>query len=54
MIDPALSTNERVELIKATFSDHDETEMFEYLSGTEAQAFVNVIDGASILAVLLL
>ena len=47
LINPALPTNERLDLIKSIFSDHDELEVFDYLSGNDAQAFVDVIDEAS-------
>ena len=30
--------------MKSIFSDRDEVEVFEYLSGKDAQAFVDVID----------
>ena len=48
LIDPGLSANERLDLINSIFSDHDELEVFEYLSGDDAQAFVDVIDEASV------
>jgi len=48
LISPSLSTNERLQLIGSIFSERDEVEVFEYLSGDDAQAFVDVIDEASI------
>ena len=39
---------EQIDLIKTLFSDRDEVEVFEYLSGGDAQAFVNTIDEASL------
>lgn len=54
LIGPTLSATERAEMIRTIFSDRDETEVFEYLSGNNAQAFVNVVDGASIHTILLL
>ena len=47
LIDPQLSTNERIQLMKSVFSDRDEVEVFKYLSGNHVQAFVDVIDEAS-------
>ena len=44
--------NERIQLIMSIFSNRDE--VFEYLSGNDAQAFVDVIDEASICTLLLL
>ena len=40
--------NERIGLIKSIFSDHDEVEVFNCLSGGDAQAFVDTIDKASV------
>ena len=48
LIIPALSAEERIELIKYIFSDRDEFEVFERLSGSDAQAFVDVIGEARI------
>ena len=48
LIDPQLPTNERIQLIKSVFSDRDEVEVFKYLSGNDVQAFVDVIDEASV------
>lgn len=43
LISSALSTNERIDLIVSMFSDRYEVEAFKYLSGNDAQAFVDVI-----------
>ena len=51
MISPTLSANERIDLIISVFSDRDEFEVLKYLSGGDAQAFVDVIDEASIHAI---
>ena len=48
MINPTVSADERIYLIKSIFSDREEIVVFEYLSRVDAQAFVNVIDEASI------
>ena len=48
LISPSLSANERIDLITSIFSDRDEVEVFEYLSGSDAQAFVDVMDEASV------
>ena len=48
LINPGLSTNERIPLILSIFSDRDEVEVFENLSGSDAQAFVDVISEARI------
>ena len=37
-----------MDLIKFIFSDRDEVEVFNYLSGGDAQAFVDTIDEASV------
>ena len=47
LIDHTLPTNERIQLIITIFSDRDEVEMFKYLSGDNAQAFVDAIHEAS-------
>ena len=39
---------EQIDLIKTLFSDRDEVEVFKYLSGGDARAFVNTIDEASL------
>ena len=54
LIDPALSMNERADLMTSIFSDRDELEVFEYLSGNDAQAFIEVIGEVSIRALSLL
>ena len=48
LISPTISTDERIDLIKSIFSDRDEVEVFNYLSGGDAQAFVDTIDEASV------
>ena len=40
--------DERVDLTKSIFSDYDEVVVFEYISEDDAQAFVDVIDEASV------
>ena len=47
LIVPTLSEGNRASLMASIF-DCDELEPFEYLSGNDAQAFVDVIDEASI------
>ena len=47
LINPTVSTDERVNLINSIFSDHDEIAVSEYISGNDAQAFVDVIDEVS-------
>ena len=54
LIGPTVSTEERTGLITSIFSDQDEVEVIEYLSGCDAQAFVDVIDEASIFILSLL
>jgi hypothetical protein len=44
LISHTLTTYERVPLITAIFSDRDQIEMVEKLSGDNAQNFINVID----------
>ncbi|KAF9644747.1 kinase-like protein, partial [Thelephora ganbajun] len=46
LINHTLSTDERISLITSLFSDRDEVEMVGYLSGDDAQAFIDVIDEA--------
>ena len=46
-MNPTVSTDERVNLIKSIFSDDDEVTVFEWISGDDAQAFVDVIDEVS-------
>ena len=48
MIDPTLSMNERIDLMKSTFSDCDEIEVLKYASRNDSQALVDVMDEASI------
>ena len=52
MISPSLSANGRIDLIMSIFSDRDEVEVFEYLSENDAQAFVDMIDEASVCTIL--
>jgi len=52
LIDPTLLMNERIQLIGSIFSDRDEVEVFKHLSKDDAQAFVDVIDEASICVLL--
>ena len=54
LIGSTVSTEVRTCLIKSTFSDRDEAKAFEYIYGNDAQAFVDVIDEASIFILLLL
>ena len=49
MISPTLPAHERINLITSAFSDPDEFGVFEYLSGDDAQAFVDVIEEVSII-----
>ena len=44
LIEPTLSTSKRIEMINHIFSDRDEAERFQYLTGSDARAFVDVID----------
>ena len=44
LINPDSPANERFDLIKSIFSDHDEVEVFKHFSGNDAQAFVDGID----------
>ena len=48
LISDTLSTDERIPLIKYIFSDRDEVVVFEYLSRADAQAFIDVVDEASV------
>lgn len=43
-----LPTEERLSLIRHIFSNHSEAEVFRYLSGDDAQTFIDVIDEASL------
>ena len=44
LINPALTTRERVSVNMAIFSDRDEVDIIERLCGNDAQTFVDVID----------
>ena len=44
LISDTISTDERIPLIRSIFSDCEEVVVFEYLSGDDAQGFVDVID----------
>ena len=46
-MNPTVSVDERVNLIKSIF-DHDEVAALEYISEDDAQAFVDMIDEASV------
>jgi hypothetical protein len=48
LVDPTLSTKERIPLIRSIFSDPDEVGVLECLSGDDAQMFVDVIDEVNI------
>ena len=48
MIEPTLSASERIEMINRIFSDRVEAEKFKHLTGSDAHAFVDVFDKASI------
>ena len=43
----ALAVNERIPLITKIFSDNNQVEMVEHLSGDDAQDFINIIDEVS-------
>ena len=47
LISQTRSMKERIDLITTIFSDRDKVEVFKYLSGNDAQAFVDVIDEVS-------
>ena len=47
MIRYPLSIDERIRLITSIFSDPDEVEVVEHLSGDDAQTFIDTIDKAS-------
>ncbi|KAF9646470.1 kinase-like protein [Thelephora ganbajun] len=47
LIGYSLSTDGRISLITSLFSNRDEVEIVGYLSGGDAQAFVNVVDEVS-------
>lgn len=42
LIDTAPNTNERISLITAIFSNHDQVEMVGNLNGNDAQRFLDV------------
>jgi hypothetical protein len=44
LISRTLATPERISLITKIFSNRDEVEVVEMLSGDDAQNFINVID----------
>ena len=44
MISPTLPRNERIQLITFIFSDHDEIEVVNRLTGDDAQTFIDTID----------
>ena len=48
LINPSLSVDERIGVITTLFSDCNEAKVIKYLSGEDAQAFVDVIDEVSI------
>ena len=48
LIDLTLSINQRIDLMKSTFSDCDEVEVLKYASRIDAQTFVDAVDEASI------
>lgn len=48
LIDPTLSINGRIDLMKSIFSDCDEAQVLKYASRDDAQALVDVVDEASI------
>ena len=47
MISHPLDVNERIPLITTIFSDSNQVEMVEHLSGDDAQNFINIIDEVS-------
>ena len=47
LISYPLSTHERISLIPSIFSDNKEVEAVEHLSGSDAQAFIDLVDGVS-------
>lgn len=44
LISCSLSTQERIPLITSIFSDHNESKVVGYISGGDAQIFVDVVD----------
>jgi len=47
LIDNSHSIHERIPMIAAIFSGHDQVETIGQLSGGDAQIFVDIIDGVS-------
>jgi hypothetical protein len=47
LISHTLATHERISLITAIFSDNDQVDMVENLSGDDAQNFIDVVDEVS-------
>jgi hypothetical protein len=47
LISYPLSPHERISLIPSIFSDNKEVEAVEHLSGNDAQAFIDLVDGVS-------
>ena len=47
LIGRTLATEERISLITTIFLDNDQVEMVEHLTGNDAQAFIDVVDGVS-------
>ena len=47
LISHSISTHECISLITSIFSDNNEVEAVEHLSGNDAQAFIDLIDGVS-------
>ena len=48
LISDPLSTEERISLMTSIFSDHNEVKVVEYLSGDNAQTFIDVTYEASL------
>jgi hypothetical protein len=46
LINDTLAAHERISLVAAIFSDHDEVEMVGHLSVDDTQAFIDIIDEA--------
>jgi len=44
LLSKTLTTPERVSLITAIFSDHDQVEIYRHLSRTDAQTFIDMMD----------
>jgi len=47
LISHGLAADERIPLITTIFSDSNQVEMVEHLSGDDAQNFINIIDEVS-------